>query len=529
MTQKLLAPPRLWFKRLTNFFLWQIHAWVSYPVLAQENDPSKDGVKPTGDADSNSATGSSKPTNSSNSKDGPPDLDVLWNDFNRRLGSMFGGKGKTPSQNGDRTTNSDSNPAGSNEPPPREPPKFPSGGQTSKPAKNFGEMAQDWMKKNMNNSGGSGNSGGSSGNKDLFQLPKIGLGLVLLVVVVVWTLSGIFIVQEGQAGVVLQFGKYKYTTRPGINWRLPSPIQAHEIVNVSNVRSVEIGRSFVIQATNLRDSSMLTEDENIIDVKFSVQYRLKEPTDYIFKNRDPDGAVVQAAETSIREIVGKSKMDDVLYVGRERIGIELAAAIQGILDSYKSGVFITSVNVQNVQPPEQVQASFDDAVKAGQDQERQKNEGQAYANDIIPRAKGAAGRLLEEAQGYRSKVIATAEGDASRFKQIYVEYAKAQQVTRDRMYIDVMQQIYSNVTKVMVDSKAGNQLLYLPLDKLIQQTTGPQDASVGSGANYTAPSANSAVQPPSGSVTVPLNPSSNPNSQPSDKRETFRSRERDIR
>ena len=325
-------------------------------------------------------------------------------------------------------------------------------------------MAQDWMKKNMNNSGGSGNSGGSSGNKDLFQLPKIGLGLILLVVVVVWTLSGIFIVQEGQAGVVLQFGKYKYTTRPGINWRLPSPIQAHEIVNVSNLRSVEIGRSFVIQATNLKDSSMLTEDENIIDVKFSVQYRLKEPTDYIFKNRDPDGAVVQAAETSIREIVGKSKMDDVLYVGRERIGIELAAAIQGILDSYKSGVFITSVNVQNVQPPEQVQASFDDAVKAGQDQERQKNEGQAYANDIIPRAKGAAARLLEEAQGYRSKVIATAEGDASRFKQVYVEYSKAQQVTRDRMYIDVMQQIYSNVTKVMVDSKAGNQLLYLPLD-----------------------------------------------------------------
>jgi membrane protease subunit HflK len=298
---------------------------------------------------------------------------------------MFGGKGKTPSQNGDRTTNSDSNPAGSNEPPPREPPKFPSGGQTSKPAKNFGEMAQDWMKKNMNNSGGSGNSGGSSGNKDLFQLPKIGLGLVLLVVVVVWTLSGIFIVQEGQAGVVLQFGKYKYTTRPGINWRLPSPIQAHEIVNVSNVRSVEIGRSFVIQATNLRDSSMLTEDENIIDVKFSVQYRLKEPTDYIFKNRDPDGAVVQAAETSIREIVGKSKMDDVLYVGRERIGIELAAAIQGILDSYKSGVFITSVNVQNVQPPEQVQASFDDAVKAGQDQERQKNEGKRCCWAIIRR------------------------------------------------------------------------------------------------------------------------------------------------
>jgi membrane protease subunit HflK len=274
---------------------------------------------------------------------------------------------------------------------------------------------------------------------------------------------------------------------------------------------------------------MLTEDENIIDVKFAVQYRLKDPTDYLFLNRDSDAAVVQAAETSIREIVGKSKMDDVLYVGRERIAIDLASSIQTILDSYKAGIFITSVNVQNVQPPEQVQSAFDDAVKAGQDQERQKNEGQAYANDIVPRAKGAAGRLIEEAQGYKAKVIATAEGDASRFKQIYAEYSKAPQVTRDRMYIDVMQQIYQNVTKVMVDTHSNNQLLYLPLDKLIQQSN-PKDTTTA-GSTGTP----SAVQPPSGSVTVPLNapnspstgvPSGIPGNSPLDKRELFRGRER---
>jgi membrane protease subunit HflK len=276
----------------------------------------------------------------------------------------------------------------------------------------------------------------------------------------------------------------------------------------------------------------LTEDENIIDVKFAVQYRLKEPTEYIFNNRDPDGAVIQAAETSVREIVGKSKMDDVLYVGRERIAIELASSIQKILDSYKTGVFITSVNVQNVQPPEQVQSAFDDAVKAGQDQERQKNEGQAYANDVIPRAKGAAARLIEEAEGYKAKVVATAEGDASRFKQVYAEYSKAQQVTRDRMYIDMMQQIYNNVSKVMIDTRNSNQMLYLPLDKIIQQTSEGQ-------VNPSVPGAlNPGAQPPSGSVTVPLNPSSNlgvnsvpqnSSNLPQDKRETFRSRERDQR
>jgi len=506
---------------MRNRFLWTLVRLVQVkpqtPLLNQENDANneagKSGEQPT--APKNTKPGSDSKPNP-RPEDGPPDLDELWNDFNRKLGSLFGNKNQKPTDNSNSSEgkNQDfSRPEPINQ------------NNSNNNPKDIGNKAQDWIKRNMNNSN-------NNGKKPNLIFPKIGAGIVLLGIFVVWMFSGIFIVQEGQAGLVLQFGKFKDTTRPGINWRLPFPIQSHEIVNVSNVRSVEIGRSFVIQATNLKDSSMLTEDENIIDVKFAVQYRLKDPTDYLFLNRDPDAAVVQAAETSVREIVGKSKMDDVLYVGRERIGIDLASSIQAILDSYKTGIFITSVNVQNVQPPEQVQASFDDAVKAGQDQERQKNEGQAYANDIVPRAKGAAGRLIEEAEGYKAKVVATAEGDASRFKQIYSEYSKAPQITRDRMYIDVMQQIYQSVTKVIVDTHSSNQLLYLPLDKLIQQAT-PRDANSPAGPGALNP--NSAVQPPSGSITVPLNSPNNsssgvvpatPGNSNSDKRDLFRSRER---
>jgi modulator of FtsH protease HflK len=216
---------------------------------------------------------------------------------------------------------------------------------------------------------------------------------------------------------------------------------------------------------------MLTEDENIIDVQFAVQYRIKDAQEYLFNNREVEQTVKQAAETAVREIVGKSKMDVVLYEGRERVAIDLAGLIQQILDKYKTGVLITSVTMQNVQPPEQVQAAFDDAVKAGQDRERAKNEGQAYANDVIPKARGTASRLAQEADGHRARVIAMAEGDADKFRQVLTEYSKAPGVMRDRMYLETMQQVYSNVSKVIVDSKQGSNLLYLPLDKLIQQTT----------------------------------------------------------
>ena len=213
---------------------------------------------------------------------------------------------------------------------------------------------------------------------------------------------------------------------------------------------------------------MLTDDENIVSVQFAVQYLLKDPKSYLFNNRHPDDAVMQASETAIREVVGKNKMDFVLYEGRDQIAASTQKLIQDILDRYQTGIQVRSVSMQSTQPPEQVQAAFDDAVKAGQDRERQKNEGQAYANDVIPRARGAASRLLEEANGYRQRMIVTAEGDASRFKQVVAEYAKAPEVTRQRMYLDTMQQIYANTSKVMVDTKGQGNLLYLPLDKLIQ-------------------------------------------------------------
>lgn len=338
-----------------------------------------------------------------------------------------------------------------------------------------------------------GNSGPPTGGKRM----SMSAGFIALVMISVWLASGLYMVQEGQVGVVLQFGKLKYTTGSGINWRLPWPIQSHEVVNVSAVRSVEIGRPTVIKSANLKDSSMLTADENIIDVKFAVQYRLKDAAEYLFNNRDNESTMVtQAAEAAVREIVGRSQMDFVLYEGREKTAIDLAQAIQKLLDSYRAGILVTSVTMQNVQPPEQVQAAFDDAVKAGQDRERLKNEGQAYANDVIPRARGAAARLLEEAQGYKARLVLQAEGDAARFKQLEAEYRKAPGVTRDRLYLETMQQIYQATTKVLIDSRQGSQLLYLPLDKLISTSDAAATQQVAPN-NMPAGHANGVNQSPS--------------------------------
>ncbi|QWE21271.1 FtsH protease activity modulator HflK [Polynucleobacter sp. AP-Kolm-20A-A1] len=453
-----------------------------------------------------------QPGNQQAKPDGPPDLDELWRDFNDRIAGMFGGK-KKPGVTGSSAQKPSNKPNSTDIPPPSQ-----RGG----------------------NSGGNG--GGPSAPNFNFSNPFGSKASVLIgaaAVFFIWVCSGFFIIQEGQAGVILTFGKYDYTAKPGINWRMPWPIQSEETVNLSGVRSVEVGRPVLIKATNQKDSSMLTEDENIIDVRFAVQYRLKDPTDYLFNNRDPDAAVVQAAETAVREIVARSKMDTVLYEGREKIGIDLANSIQKILDSYKTGIYVTSVTVQNVQPPEQVQAAFDDAVKAGQDQERLKSEGQAYANDIIPRAKGTAARLIQEAEGYKARVVATAEGDATRFKQILVEYSKAPQVTRDRMYIDSMREMYNNVTKILVDTTKSNSLLYLPLDKIVAQVSAESAQAASAQVNQ------SGVSTPTGSVTVggatgvnTPNPSSSaPATTPPaassnnnvDKRDGLRSRDRESR
>ncbi|MDE1998064.1 MAG: FtsH protease activity modulator HflK [Burkholderiales bacterium] len=390
-----------------------------------------------------------------NRPDGPPDLDELWRDINRKLSSIFSGKGGEP---------------------------------------------------------GPGNSDGRGAG--------VGIGIIVGVVALVWLGSGFFIVQEGQQAVVMSFGKFSHTVDAGFQWRAPYPFQSHEIVNLTQLRSIDVGSNTVMQATGLRDSSMLTRDENIVDIRFTVQYRLSDARQYLFENRSSDEAVLQAAESAVREIVGNSTMDSVLYEQRDAIASELVKSIQAQLDRLKAGVLIANVNVQSVQAPEQVQAAFDDAFKAGADRERLKNEGQAYANDVIPKAQGTAARLREEAAGYSARVVAQAEGDAQRFKSVLTEYQKAPAVTRDRLYIDTMQQVYSNVTKVMVDTKQGSNLLYLPLDKVLQ-------AAGGATATPSAPSntsGNSGDATPATTSSSSMNTGSDARS-----RDGARSRERDVR
>jgi membrane protease subunit HflK len=277
-------------------------------------------------------------------------------------------------------------------------------------------------------------------------------------------------VQEGQQAVITQFGKDHSTVGAGFNWRVPYPIQRQELVFVTQIRSVDIGRDNIIKATGLRESAMLTQDENILDIKFAVQYRLNDARAFLFESKNPTDAVVQAAETSVREVLGKMNMDAALSEDRDQIAPKVRAMMQEILDRYKVGIEVVGINLQQggVRPPEQVQASFDDVLKAGQERERTKNEAQAYANDVIPRAVGSASRLKEEADAYKARVVAQAQGDAQRFRSVYNEYQKAPQVTRDRMYLDTMQQIFANVTKVLVDSRQGATLLNLPLDKILQ-------------------------------------------------------------
>jgi membrane protease subunit HflK len=366
--------------------------------------------------------------------DGPPDLEDIWRDFNQRLSSLFGGK----------------------------------------------------------RGGGNGNGNGGGGPK----MPQLsfrqfggGIGALLVLILVVWLASGFYIVDANQRGVVLRFGQYVQTTEPGLRWRLPYPIESNEIVDLSGVRTVEVGYRGSERNKVLREALMLTDDENIINIQFAVQYVLSSPENYVFNNRFPDESVIQVAETAMREIVGKSKMDFVLYEGREQIAATAHELMQTILDRYETGILISRVTMQNAQPPEQVQAAFDDAVKAGQDRERLRNEGEAYANDVVPRARGTASRLFEEASAYRERVIANAEGEASRFTQVLTEYRRAPEVTRERLYLETMQEVMSNSSKVMIDAKANGNLMLMPLDKLMQQAGTGNAQAAGSESAPASPAA----------------------------------------
>jgi membrane protease subunit HflK len=338
---------------------------------------------------------------------GPPDLDEMWRDFNRRLSRVFGRKG-------------------------------------------------------------GGGAGG--GRPDNGRAARIGMGIVIGVLIAIYLGSGVFVVQDGQAGVVMQFGKYRYTAAQGVHWRLPYPFETHELVNIGQIRQVEVGRNNVVRLANVKDASMLTHDADIVDVRFAVQYQVSKPTDYLFRSVDPDQSVTQAAQAAVRGIVGTRSTDDILYQDREAIRQQLVASIQQSLDKYQSGLTVTGVTIQGVQMPDQVQAAFDDAAKVRQDNDRAKRDAEAYAAALLPRAQADVARQIDEAKTYSDKTVAEAQGDAERFKQVYAQYSKAPAVIRERMYLETMQQIYSNTTKVFVDSKSGNNVLYLPLDKLVEQT-----------------------------------------------------------
>lgn len=359
--------------------------------------------------------------------------------------------------------------------------------------------------------GGSGNGGGDS---PIRSLPG-GAWLIPAILVALWLASGFYIVDASSKGIVLRFGKYLETTDPGPRWHFPWPVETKEVVNVSAVHTADIGfRGNAKSSKIIEESLMLTDDLNIIDIQFAVQYLLVDPKAVLFENRsyeaNAEDLVRQAAETATRQVVGKNKMDYVLNEGRTEIAEQSAKLMQIILDRYKTGIKISRVNMQNAQPPEQVQQAFDDANKANQDKERQINEGQAYANDILPKAEGTAARLKAEANGYQQRVIAAAEGDASRFKQVLTEYQKAPAVTRERLYLDMMQQVLSNTSKVLVDQKGGGNMLYLPLDKLMQMS------DAGAAVPHVEP-------PPRPAETAPAPD----NTQRG--RDAFRSRDRDSR
>ncbi len=338
---------------------------------------------------------------------GPPDLDEVIRNLQRKLGGLFGGN---------------------------------RGGQ----------------KQPDNNNESSGGS--------------LGLGLIAAIIFVVWLLSGIYIVEPAERGVVLRFGDFQKTTMPGPHWHFPYPIDKVEVVNVENIRTVEIGYRSAgsrPESNILSESLMLTNDENIVDLKIAGQYRVKDAAQYLFNVRSPDIILRQMMESAVREVVGQSNMDFVLTEGRSEVDTRTEHALQEMLDAHGTGLSVTSVSMQDVQPPEQVQASFADVVKAREDEVRLKNEAEAYSNDIIPRARGQAFRIIQEAEAYKSQIVAKANGDTSRFLQVMNEYNKAPFITEERMYLDAMESVYSRTNKVMVDVDGnGNNVLYLPLDRM---------------------------------------------------------------
>jgi modulator of FtsH protease HflK len=326
---------------------------------------------------------------------GPPDLDEVFKNLQKKFGSLFGGKGRR--------------------------------------------------------SGGGGGAGLAGGG--------FGIGLVIAILLVFWIATGFYKVEEAERAVVLRFGKHVETTQRGLHWHLPVPIERVEKVDITKVYTIPL------------NSTMLTQDENIVDILGTVQYQIDDAEKYLFNVRGPEASLVQVTESALRESIGRSKMDYVITEGRGEIAIQVKGIIQEIVNNYQTGLNIFKVNIQSAKPPEAVKDAFDDVTQAREDEERFKNEAEAYRNDVLPKARGAAARLREEAEAYKNEVIARAEGEAERFEQLLKEYKKAPEITRERLYIDMMETVLSNSSKVVVDVEGGNNLLYLPLDKMMNRDT----------------------------------------------------------
>ena len=313
------------------------------------------------------------------------------------------------------------------------------------------QIVEEWQKRFNTLFGGSSN--GSSQKKGPPSSLLIVLGLFL------WILTGLYQVDDSERGVVLRFGEYSQTTTPGLRWHVPWPIESVEIVNVNVVNRFK------------QQTTMLTSDENIIVVDLVVQYRKTNPVDYLFNVRDPEETLSEVSESAIREVAGKTDLDFILTEGRSSIAIQTQEVIQNTLDEYGTGITVTQVALQDANFPVQVENAVQDAIKAREDKERYAFEAEAYANDIVPKARGDAAKMIQEAEAYKAKVIADSEGEAERFSKLLVEYQKAPEVTRERLYIEAIENVYGNSNKVLMDSDGSGNLMYLPIDKLLQQNS----------------------------------------------------------
>jgi membrane protease subunit HflK len=393
--------------------------------------------------------------------DGPPDLDEMWREFNRRLSRLFGGKGP--------------------------------------------------------------GSGPGDRRPDNGRAARIGVGIIIGVLVAIYIGSGVFVVQDGQTGVVLQFGKYQGTVEPGVHLRLPYPFETHEIVNVAQIRSVEIGRGNAMSDASTKDASVITQDGDIVDVRLAVQYQVKSATDYLFRTADPDLSVTQAAQAAVREVVGATHTASLLGGSRDAIREPLMQSIQRALDRYRSGLAVTGVTIMSIEPPAAVRSAYADATRARQDRASAKADADAYAGQILPGAKAQAQRTIDDAKAYAARVVSDAQGDAERFKQVYAQYAKAPAVVRERLYLETMRDIYANSTKIFVSGKSGSSVVNLSVDKLLEANR--RASSDTNAAAASAPAAASAASgmPAASAAQPPAEP--NPASQAAAASDALRSRD----